>query len=35
MEPENYMNGGIGQSKFVAQLRKNNSGVQPLNLLPI
>ena len=29
LEPENYVNGGIGQSKFVAQLHKDNSGVQP------
>ena len=30
LEPENYVNGGNGQSKFVAQLHKVNSGVQPL-----
>ena len=29
LEPENYVDGGIGQSKFVAQLRKDNSGFQP------
>ena len=30
LEPENYVNGGTGQSKFVAQLHKDNSGVKPL-----
>ena len=29
LEPENYVNGGTGQPKFVAQLHKVNSGVQP------
>ena len=29
LEQENYVNGGFGHSKFVAQLYKNNSGVQP------
>ena len=29
-KPENYVNGGTGQSKFVAQLHKDNSGVKPL-----
>ena len=29
LEPENYVNGWTGQSKFVAQLHKDNSGVQP------
>ena len=29
LELENYVHGGIGQSKFVAQLRKDNSGFQP------
>ena len=29
LEPENYVNGGIGQSKFVAQPHKVNSRVQP------
>ena len=28
LEPENYVNGGTGQPKFVAQLHKVNSGVQ-------
>ena len=28
LEPENYVNGGSGRSKFVAQLHKDNSGVQ-------
>ena len=27
LEPENYVNGGSGHSKFVAQLHKDNSGV--------
>ena len=29
LEQENYVNGGFGHSKFVAQLYKDNSGVQP------
>ena len=29
LEPENYVNGGFGQLKFVAQLHKDKSGVQP------
>ena len=29
LEPENYVNGGSGQLKFVAQLHKDKSGVQP------
>ena len=29
MEHENYVDGGSGQSKFVAQLFKDKSGVQP------
>ena len=29
MEPENYLNGGSGQPKFVAQLFKDKSRVQP------
>ena len=29
LEPENYVNDGFGHSKFVAQLYKGNSGVQP------
>ncbi|KAL0008930.1 hypothetical protein SO802_010432 [Lithocarpus litseifolius] len=29
LEPENYVNGGSGQLKFVAQLHKGKSGVQP------
>ena len=29
LEPENYVDGGIGQLKFVAQIRKDNSGFQP------
>ena len=29
LEPENYVNGGTGQLKFVAQFHKDRSGVQP------
>ena len=29
LETENYVNGGTGQSKFMAQLHKDNSRVQP------
>ena len=29
LELENYVNGGTGQSIFVAQLHKDNSRVQP------
>ena len=29
LEPENYVNGGSGQLKFVAQLHKDKSRVQP------
>ena len=29
LELENYVNGGFGQLKFVAQLHKDKSGVQP------
>nr|XP_023907385.1 putative disease resistance RPP13-like protein 1 [Quercus suber] len=29
LEPENYVNGGSSHSKFVAQLHKDNLGVQP------
>ena len=29
LEPENYVNGDFGQPKFVAQLFKDKSGVQP------
>ena len=30
LEPKNYVNGGSGQLKFVAQLLKDKSGVQPV-----
>ena len=29
LKPDNYVNGGSGHSKFVAQLHKDNSGVHP------
>ena len=29
LEPKNYVNGGTGQLKLVAQLHKDSSGVQP------
>ena len=35
LEPENYVNGGIGQSKFVAQLIRITQGFNLLNPLPI